>query len=163
VNVLLAAIDEHKLIESALQSKAWSHSPEDLKDLGQEIRLKLINYLLRWKGETSLHGLLRTMAGSRSHDLARYLDRRPADPCACLPEPTILAPRLSSLVVDQERMRLALSRLPPRYSEPLTFRYLEGHTVAETARLVGIKEAAMRRILITGRKRLKLVMTETAT
>lgn len=147
--VLLATIDEHRLIDGVLRSKAWSHSPEDQEDLGQEIRIKLVSYLAKWRGETSLVGLLRTMAGSLSHDAARKSEIRPHDLYASPPEPTAPARRLSSTVADQERTRVLLLKIAPRYSEPFRLHRLEGHTIAETARLLDKTEGSIRRNIKT--------------
>jgi RNA polymerase sigma-70 factor (ECF subfamily) len=77
---------------------------------------------------------------------------------ALLPDPTDEAPEQEQRASRKERfeiIRSALGTLSPKIRESLVLFYLEGQSVAETARSLGISEGATKLRLMQGRRKLR--------
>lgn len=144
--------------QSRLVNLAWRFCRDRTaaEDMAQDAFVSAFRGLRTFRGESTFSTWLTAIAlnsyrswlrdrqpVSVSVDLARLADRRPP--------PT-------AEVEDRERastVQHAVARLPPRYRDPIVLFYFQEMDLAETARVLGLREGTVKARLHRGRHLLK--------
>jgi RNA polymerase sigma-70 factor (ECF subfamily) len=114
---------------------------EEAEDLTSEVFLKAVRQLEPQRDPLSVQAWLYQVARTTLADYWRRRSRVPESPLGYLDVPD--ADAASATPADQlatQRARSLLDRLPERYREVLTLRFLRGYSIKETARELGITE-----------------------
>lgn len=132
-------------------------SPEDAADVVQDAFLKAFEQRRTFRGESSITTWIYRIAVNTA--LTRRRDRRPAE--ALLDdtgEETVHVADWSGDLTRQaelgelrEALEAAIARLPEDFRVAVVLRDVEGLTTAETARVLGLGEAAVKSRLHRGR------------
>ena len=115
---------------------------ETAEDLTSEVFTKAVAYLDQERSEASIVAWLYRVAHNAVNDYWRAFQRAPVialDDARILRRPR---PRGETIRQEQTAARAAalLQRLPANYREVLTYRLLQGLSIAETAARMGISE-----------------------
>lgn len=122
---------------------------EDARDAVQDVFIKLVEHNLAFRDEEHERAWLVRATINRSCDLLRRRSVRASLP---LEEVTHLPAQVS----DEAREVLdCLSRVPEKYRAAITLHDLEGFSVEETARMLGVSQSAVKMRLQRGRLQLK--------
>ncbi len=138
------ARDVHRFLVAAV-------GRESAEDCYQETWLAALRAYPRLRDAANLRGWLLTIAHRKAIDHARRRARAPLS-AAELPEPGVLDPGIERA---GETLWAALRELPPKQRLALTLRYALDEDYATLAGTMGISEAAARRNVHEGLKRLR--------
>jgi RNA polymerase sigma-70 factor, ECF subfamily len=113
---------------------------EEAEDLTSEVFLKAVRQLEPQRDEPSVQAWLYQVARTTLADYWRRRSRVPQDPLGYL---DVADPGQAATPPDQATAQLArwlLDELPERYREVLTYRFIHGYSIKETAEAMGITE-----------------------
>jgi RNA polymerase sigma-70 factor (ECF subfamily) len=114
---------------------------EEAEDLTSEVFLKAVRQLEPQRDALSVQAWLYQVARTTLADYWRRRSRVPEAPLGYLDVPDADPSGATSTdQVAMQRARWLLDRLPDRYREVLTLRFLRGYSIKETARELGITE-----------------------
>lgn len=119
---------------------------EEAEDITQEAYVKTLTYLQEHRtAPENLRGFIQTVALNELRDRWRQKKRRgiPVDFAALNPAETAYLDHQKD-VAERLRLKQALARLSEEQQVILDLRIVQGYSVAETAKLVGKTEAAVR-------------------
>jgi len=137
--------------QSRLVNLAWRFSRDRTaaEDMAQDAFVSAFRGLRTFRGESSFSTWLTAIALNSYRSWLR--DRPPARLADWRPPPT-------ADVEDRERASVvqhAVARLPPRYRDPIVLFYFQEMDLAETARVLGLREGTVKARLHRGRKLLE--------
>lgn len=157
----LVAAHRDRVAATAHRLLGWS---DDAEDVVQEVFLKALTHLSRFRGEAKLSTWLTTITihACRSHQrsasrwlrkLSGLADRQPqrAEPPARLPDED---------AETFETVRRAVAALPPKYREVIVLRYLEGMSVLDIAGVLNAPTNTVEVRLSRARQKLKGPLAE---
>jgi len=138
--------------------------PGDVEDVVQDIFLAVFVGLKKFRCECSLKSWLFiiTINKCRTYRYKRMLWQR----CKTIPKLRLRLPPnrpADGKLMDNEtfnRVRHAVTALPAKYREPIVLRYLQGLSINESSRILGISENTLQVRLNRARKRLRRELTE---
>ena len=139
-------------------------SDEDARDAAQEVFLRAYSSLSSFRTGESFAAWLFAIAGNHVRTRFRVFrsDRRKIEAAGL--ELSAVAPVDPVLDVErklrEEGLRRAVSALPPALRWPVEFYYFAELSVAETARVLGLGEEAVKTRLFRARKTLRLSLEE---
>ena len=141
---------------------AWRYgaAADDVDDLVSEVFMKAYTQLKRYRPSHAFSTWLYRLAANHVIDYGRRRkheqDRRemPQEVVsdASTPEQT------SMLTQRQQQLRDAMNELPTHYREAMFLVYVEGHSIDESARLLGLPTGTIKTRLMRGRNALRETM-----
>ena len=127
------------------------------------------SFLVIWRywdqlRESNPRAYLYVVARNRISELGRMRRRRPEDLMgdtaeAKTADSAVISVDFSQQVVDRETMRWALQELTERERETVLLRYYVGYSIAETAKVMGIRTGTVKRYAADGLRKLYRVLT----
>lgn len=132
--------------------------PDEVEDLVQETLIAIHNQRGSYDAGQPLTAWLHAIARYKLIDFLRRRSLREALNDPLDDEIEILAPPSTEAADARRDLARLLERLPPRQREPIVHMKLEGLSVAETARLTGMSESAVKIGVFRGMKALALLI-----
>ncbi len=137
---------------------------QDAEDIVQETFVAALNAIHRFRGDSKLRTWLFSIAAHKVADLFRRIKRKPEivplDMDTLLqtegPHPEKVVERLE---VGQ-RVRQALSQLPPHYSTALVLKYVDDMRVREIGKVMKRSEKSVESILVRARRLLSEILKD---
>ncbi len=137
---------------------------QDAEDIVQETFVAALNAIHRFRGDSKLRTWLFSIAAHKVADLYRRIKRKPEivplDMDTLLqtegPHPEKVVERLE---VGQ-RVRQALSQLPPHYSTALVLKYVDDMRVREIGKVMKRSEKSVESILVRARRLLSEILKD---
>jgi len=144
--------------QSRLVNLAWRFSRDRTaaEDMAQDAFVSAFRGLRTFRGESSFSTWLTAIALNSYRSWLR--DRPPATVSVDLARLADWRPPPTADVEDRERASVvqhAVARLPPRYRDPIVLFYFQEMDLAETARVLGLREGTVKARLHRGRKLLE--------
>jgi len=140
------------------------HSDEDARDAAQDVFLRAFSSLSSFRLGESFAAWLFAIAGNHVRTRFRvfHSNRRKIEAAGV--ELAVAAPADPALDAERtfraEALRRAVSALPPALRWPVEFYYFAELSVAETARVLGLGEEAVKTRLFRSRKELRRLLEE---
>ncbi len=135
----------------------------DREDAVHDAFLRLLKRpeLLRSAGSgPRLEGLLRIVLRSASLDLLKKRRETPADDEFLETAEPLREVQMEERYAAKDALDRAIAQLPEATRDTLALAYLYGYSPAEIAKLIGKKEAAVRKALQRGKKKLYALLEE---
>jgi len=138
--------------------------PGDVEDVVQDIFLAVFVGLKKFRCECSLKSWLFTITINkcRTYRYKRMLRlkifSKAADKIYCAHSQAADGQLMNSETFN--RVRRAVKAMPAKYREPIVLRYLQGLSINESSRILGISENALQVRLNRARKRLRRELSE---
>lgn len=128
---LLQQMLDRRLAERAVRRVLLN--PADIDDAVQATLIAVAEHVSEFQGRSRFTTWVETIARNEALMVIRRQQRKSEPSSNELPESDQFAKRLSSLVADQEALRVALSQLSPEHREVLVLREDQGLTYDEIA------------------------------
>ena len=146
-----------------LWARRYFPEQADCEDAVHEAFLRLLKRsdLVRAAGSgTRLEGLLRIVLRSACLDLLKKRREIPADDEFLETAEPLLEGQTEERFAAKDALDRAIAKLPEATRDILILAYLYGYSPAETAKLIGKKEGAVRKALQRGKKSLYALLEE---
>jgi RNA polymerase sigma factor (sigma-70 family) len=147
-----AFLDDHR--SAVMAFLLATVGPAEADDCFQETFLAALRAYPRLRDGRNLRGWVLTIAGNKAIDAARGRARRPI-PADELPDSGRPDTRIEALVNGLGETWLAARALPPRQRAAVAHRFAGDLRYREIGRILGCSEAAARRSVHDGLKRLR--------
>jgi RNA polymerase sigma-70 factor (ECF subfamily) len=127
---------------------------EDAEDVAQEAFVRAHRSIAQLRDRDSFRAWLVRMTWRLAIDRLRTDRRRAIREMTLEPEPGLSAEELASAQERARRLWTAIDELPEKLRMTIVLSSIEGHDVAEVARLLGIPEGTVKSRLFLARKQL---------
>lgn len=157
---------------AAFAARRSNLTPEGIEDIVQSSLIKALRNLRSFRGEAALFTWLCEICRHELANVLRSASRQPAqeslEELATRSE-TVLALRAPSeyeppheldLAAHRSAVAATLNRLPERYARVLEWKYGDGFSVQEIARMLGMTTTAAQSVLARAREAFKADWTE---
>ena len=153
--------------QNLVASVAWKMNvkQQDIDDIVSEVFLKVYKNLDRYDESYAFSTWLYRLTTNHILDQIRKRNRRKETDLEAIPEVLDPSEGADQGIVRDERQQIvrdALSSLSAIYQEVLVLHYLQGMPVSEVSASLGLPEGTVKVRLMRGRKKLKGVLTGTA-
>lgn len=150
----IVARNQERVTRLVYRLSGWS---EDVEDLVQDVFVRVLQNLHRFRGESRFSTWLTAIAVNRcrSWRRRRRLRSRKLLHLWSRSKGVNPAPRRNETYEMHEQVREAVQRLPARYREPVVLRYFEDLPIQEVARVLNLSPGAVEVRLSRARRRLK--------
>ncbi|HEY9053224.1 MAG TPA: RNA polymerase sigma factor [Rectinemataceae bacterium] len=137
-------------------------SQDEARDLAQEVFLRAFSALKGFKRGESFSSWLFAIAANRIRTKFGVFASTQAKVDAVAIEEAVREPRDPSdeaiRSIQAAELRLAVASLPPELRNPVEYYYFAGLSVAQTAKLLGLSEEAVKTRLFRARAKLKAAL-----
>jgi len=157
-DAFLARIREHQGVLSRL-ARAYASTPEDRRDLEQEMLVQLWRAFASYRGEARFSTWMYRVALNTALMGKRALSRRPESRLSSANEKLDALPG-PTREPDEVRMLYAAIRALPAIDRAIVALWLEGHTYPEIADVTGLGRSNVSVRLVRAKDRLRAALQE---
>ncbi|MCP4540861.1 MAG: RNA polymerase sigma factor [Chloroflexi bacterium] len=137
---------------------------QDAEDVVQETFMAVLKAIHRFRGDSKLRTWMFSIAGHKAADLRRRARRRPEivsqDAATSLQADDLPPEQAVEHLEVRQRVRQALSQLPPHYSTALILKYVQDMRVREIGQVMKRSEKSVESILVRARRLLSNLLED---